>query len=89
MIMKDKDLYYDAYYALRERVVNAVSELEEILEEIDMMLGGDDIMETQYRLVQKKIADDYVTQVFDRATNIIGKRKMAQLLKSEEKQDID
>lgn len=87
--MKDKDLYYDAYYAFRERVVNAVSELEEILEEIDMMLGGDDIMETQYRLVQKKIADDYATQVFDQATNIIGKRKMAQLLKSEEIQDID
>ena len=87
--MKDKDLYYDAYYALRERVVYAVSELEEILEEIDMMLGGDDIMETQYRLVQKKIADDYATQVFDQATNIIGKRKMAQLLKSEEIQDVD
>ena len=32
--MKDKDLYYDAYYALRERVVNAVSEMEEILQEI-------------------------------------------------------
>ena len=87
--MKDKDLNYDAYYALRERGVNAVSELEEILEEIDMMLGGDDIMETQYRLVQKKIADDYATQVFDQVTNIIGKRKMAQLLKSEEIQDID
>ena len=87
--MKDKDLYCDAYYALRERVVNAVSELEEILEEIDMMLGGDDIMETQYRLVQKKIADDYAAQVFDQATNIIGKRKMAQLLKSEEIQDIE
>ncbi len=54
-----------------------------------MMLGGDDIMETQYRLVQKKIADDYATQVFDQATNIIGKRKMAQLLKSEEIQDIE
>jgi len=86
--MKDKDLYCDAYYALKERVVNAISELEEILEEIDMMLGGDDIMETQYQLVQKKIADDYEVQVVDRAANNKGERKMAKLLKSEEKQDI-
>ena len=87
--MNDSNLYFEAYYALRERVVNAIDELEEILEEIDIMLGEENIMETQYQLVQRKMAEDYSAQIFDEATNILGKRKMAQFIKSNKTQDID
>ena len=87
--MKNDDLYFQAYSALRERVVNVMSDLEEVLEEIDMLLGSDSIMEAQYQLVQRKIMDSYMSQAYDEAVNVVGEKKLAQLLTSIKEQDID
>ncbi len=63
--MTRADIYKELYMILRNSVVDTIASLQETLEEIDEMLGSENILEIQFELQKRKEFSTYTQQVVD------------------------